>query len=129
MTTETKLTKREETLPEETRTERRVAPSVDIYENQDEILLIADMPGVTKDDLQVRIDKDVLHLEGKKLLDENQKGLLTCELVPCSYTRSFSIPKTIDGDKISASLDRGVLAVHLPKRESVKPRQIAVTSG
>lgn len=129
MTTETKLTKREENLPEETRTERRVAPSVDIYENQDEILLLADMPGVGTEDLQVRIDKDVLHVEGKKSFDEDQKGLLSCELVPCAYTRSFSIPKTIDGDKISASLDRGVLTVHLPKRESVKPRQIQVVSG
>jgi HSP20 family protein len=129
MTTDTKLTKREETLPEETRTERRVAPPVDIYENQDEILLIADMPGVGKEDLQVRLDKDVLHLEGQKSFDEDEKGLLTRELVPCSYARSFSIPKTIDGDKISASVDRGVLTVHLPKRESVKPRQIQVVSG
>jgi HSP20 family molecular chaperone IbpA len=129
MTTETKMTRRDETLPEETRTERRVAPSVDIYENQDEILLLADMPGVGKDDLQVRIDKDVLHVEGKKLFAENQKGLLSCELAPCSYARSFSIPRTIDGDQISASLDRGVLTVRLPKRESVKPRQIQVVSG
>lgn len=129
MTTETKLTKREENLPEATASEHRVLPPVDIYENQDEILLVADMPGVGKEDLQVRIDKDVLHLEGKKLFQEDQKGLLTHELVPCSYTRSFSIPKTIDGDKISASLDRGVLTVHLPKRESVKPRQIQVVSG
>ena len=129
MTTETKLTKRDETLPEETRTEHRVLPSVDIYENQDEILLLADMPGVGKEDLQVRIDKDVLHLEGRKSHDETQKGLLTRELAPCSYVRSFSIPRTIDGDQISASLDRGVLTVHLPKRESVKPRQIEVVSG
>jgi HSP20 family molecular chaperone IbpA len=128
MTTESKLTKREETLPEETRADRQVAPPVDIYENQDEILLVADMPGVTKDDLQVRIDKDVLVVEGKKSF-ELPKGLLNCEIEPCTYTRSFSLPQTIDGDRISAKLELGVLTVHLPKRDSVKPRQIQVTAG
>jgi HSP20 family molecular chaperone IbpA len=128
MTTEDKLTKREETLPEETRTDRRVAPFVDIYENQEEILLMADMPGVGKDDLQVRVEKDVLYLEGRKSFALPQ-GLLNCEIEPCTYIRSFSLPKTVDGDKIQAKLDRGVLSVHLPKRESVKPRQIQVTSG
>ena len=128
MTTETKLTKREETLPEETRVDRRATPSVGIYENQDEILLVADMPGVGKDDLEVRLDKDVLLVEGRKTF-EDLKGLLSDELTPCTYTRSFSIPPTIDGDKIAASLEHGVLTVHLPKRESVKPRQIQVTSA
>lgn len=128
MTSETKLAKREETLPEETRAERRVLPSVDIYENDDEILLLADMPGVGKEALQVRIDKDVLQLEGKKHLGE-ETGLLTGEVASCTYARSFSVPATIDGDKISAALDRGVLTVHLPKRESVKPRQIQVGVG
>lgn len=128
MTTETKLTKREETLPEETHVERRVTPSVDIYENQDEILLLADMPGVGKDDLDVRLDKNVLVLEGRKTF-EDLEGLLNDELTPCTYSRSFSIPSTVDGDKISASLEHGVLAVRLPKRESVKPRQIQVAAG
>lgn len=128
MTTENKLTKRDETLPEETRTERQVAPFVDIYENQDEILLMADMPGVDKNDLQVRVEKDVLFLEGRKTFEVPQ-GLLNCEIEPCTYVRSFSLPKTVDGDKIQAKLERGVLSVHLPKRESVKPRQIQVTSG
>ncbi len=128
MTTDTKLAKRNETLPEETRSERRVAPFVDIYENQDEILLLADMPGVNKDELQLGIEKDVLKLEGKKSIGD-EDGLLRCETEPCVYERSFSLPKTIDGDKISASMDKGVLTLHLPKRESVKPRQIQVTSG
>ncbi len=128
MTAEDKLTKREETLPEETRTDRQRAPFVDIYENQDEILLMADMPGVGKDDLQVRVEKDVLYLEGRKTFEAPQ-GLINCEIEPCTYVRSFSLPKTMDGDKIQANLEQDVLSVHLPKRESVKPRQIQVTSG
>ena len=114
MTTESKLTKTEENLPEQTRTEREVTPPADIFENQDEILLMADMPGVRAEDLQVRVDKDVLILEGKKSMAEDE-GLLRCELSP--------------SEKISASLELGVLKVHLPKRESVKPRQIQVTAG
>lgn len=123
-----KLTRRKESTPEETQNEDRVVPAVDIYENQDEILLLADMPGVGKKELQLRVDKDVLHLEGRKSF-EQLEGVLSCELDPCLYTRSFSIPRTIDSDKISASLERGVLTVHLPKRESVKPRQITVKAG
>lgn len=125
--TDTKLAKREETLPEQTKPERHVAPFVDIFENNDEILLIADMPGVTKEALQLRIDKDVLSLEGSKSADGDK--LLRCEIVPCTYARSFTLPPTVDGEKISASLEHGVLRVHLPKRESVKPRQIQVTAG
>lgn len=128
MTNENKLTKREETLPEETRDETRVSPLVDIYENEDGILLLADMPGVDKDALNVKIDKDVLSIEGKPHLAEG-KGLVRCEAEPCTYARSFSLPQTIDSDKISAKLERGVLTLHLPKRESVKPRQIQVTTG
>lgn len=128
MTTESNLTKRQETQPEVTRSERLETPPVDIFENQNEILLVADMPGVTKEDLQVRVDKGVLVLEGKKTF-EMPKGLLNCETEPCMYTRSFSLPETFDGDRISAKLELGVLTVHLPKRESVKPRQIQVTGG
>ena len=115
-------------MPEETRDDRRVAPFVDIYENDDEILLLADMPGVGKDELHVRVDKDVLLLEGKKV-EQGDEGLLRCEAEPCTFARSFSLPKTIDADKIAASLERGVLTLHLPKREAVKPRQIPVTTG
>ena len=128
MTKENKLTKREEALPEETHQEQRVSPAVDIYENEDEILLMADMPGVGKDALQVRIEKAVLSIEGKPGVGLD-KGLLRCEAEPCTYARSFSLPHTIDSDKISANLERGVLTLRLPKRESVKPRQIQVTTG
>lgn len=128
MATDTKLAKRDEESPETIREDRQVTPFVDIFENQDEILLLADMPGVRTEDLNVRIDKDALVIEGKKTL-ESEGNLVRCESTSCTYARSFSLPQTIDGAKIGASLDRGVLTVHLPKRESVKPRQIRVTAG
>lgn len=128
MTTETKLTKRQDDQIEKTSAEHKVLPLVDIYENQDEILLIADMPGVATQDLGLRVDKDVLNLEGRTSYP-NGKGLLRCESEPCVFARSFTIPHTIDADKISASLEKGVLTVHLPKREAIKPRQIPVSAG
>lgn len=128
MTTDSKMTKHEENLPEETRTVRKVSPFVDIFENQDEILLFADMPGVSKEDVSIHIDKDVLRLEGHKNVP-TLPGLVGGEIQSCAYVRSFSLPPTIDGDKISASLEHGVLKVSLPKRESLKPRQIQVTAG
>jgi HSP20 family molecular chaperone IbpA len=128
MATNTKLTKRHEESPETIHEDQPVTPFVDIFENQDEILLLADMPGVQTKDLNVRVDKDTLILEGKKTI-ASDGNLIRCESAACTYTRSFSLPQTIDGAKIGASLDRGVLTVHLPKRESVKPRQIQVTAG
>ncbi len=126
MKTEKNITKGN--VPERTHTERHVAPATDIFENQDEILLLADMPGVAVEQLEVRVDKDVLILEGKKSM-EDSTGILRCELEACTYTRQFSLPRTIDPAKISASLEHGVLRVHLPKRESIKPRQVQVTAG
>lgn len=128
MTKKANLSKRDEGSPEAIRQDRQVTPFVDIYENQDEILLLADMPGVQTEDLEVRVDKDALIIEGTRKVSTEGK-LVQCESTACTYARSFSMPQTIDASKIGASLDRGVLTVHLPKRESVKPRQIRVTAG
>jgi len=128
MSTESKLARREASLPEKTEDVRTVSPLCDIYENNDEILLVADMPGVAKDQVDVRVDKDKLLLEGRRRQPEGE-GLLRCEFEPCKYSRSFVLPQSIDADKIRAELDAGVLKVHLPKTPHAKPRQIEVTTG
>jgi len=103
---------------------RSYAPAVDIYETQEEILMLADMPGVTLEDVGINFEKSQLTLEGRCdcLADEeNDPGFV--------YVRKFVVPGGIDADKISAELKHGVLTVHLPKHDSLRPRQISVKAG
>lgn len=93
-----------------------VKPRVDIYENDDEYLILADVPGIAGDDLKIDLDAERL-------------TLATTRTEGVNYMRTFSIPREIDRDKVEASLDAGVLTLHLPKSAAVKPRQIQVTAG
>lgn len=96
------------------------APPVDIYENKEEILIQADVPGVTKDDLAIHLDKDQLTIEAHR-----PKGVDPA----FDYRRTFVVPRGIDAENIGASLQNGVLTLKLPKSASMKPRQIAVTAS
>lgn len=105
-----------------------VAPPVDIYENADELLVIADLPGVAKDDLKVHLEKNQLHIEGRRG-DVGDGEVLAAEYRPFDFRRAFVVPQGIDADRIHAELSQGVLRLHLPKAAAVKPRQIAVKVG
>ena len=90
-------------------------PRVDIYENSDEFVIVADLPGVQRDQLRLDLDADRLTLA------TDREGT--------NYLRTFAIPREIDRDKVEAKLEAGVLSLHLPKSAAVKPRQITVTAG
>ncbi|HEX2570775.1 MAG TPA: Hsp20/alpha crystallin family protein [Polyangia bacterium] len=105
-----------------------VAPAVDIYENAEEILLVADLPGVTEEGLVVRLEKDQLSIEGRMDLPQPGTALAT-GFRAVDYRREFVVPKGIDADKIAATLKLGVLRVKLPKVPALKPRQITVQAG
>jgi len=92
-----------------------VAPLLDVYENDTELLLMADVPGIGQDGASVTLDQDRLTVEAKS---ETRK-----------YRRELIVPPTIDGEKVSASIKAGVLTVHLPKRAQYQPRQIQVKSA
>jgi HSP20 family protein len=102
-----------------------VAPRVDIFENKDEVLLVADMPGVSKEGLNIHLDHEQLTVEGR-VLAETAGRLLAREWRPFDFRRSFLVPKGIDAEKVSAELKQGVLYLHLPKSEAVKPRRVPV---
>jgi len=104
-----------------------VPPPVDIYENKEEILLFADMPGVQTSDVFIHLDKGELTLQGRRGQQEPGKALVS-ELPDVDYRRTFAV-QGVDADKIEAVVAFGVLKVRLPKSEAVKPRQIAVKSG
>ncbi len=119
------IAKKDEKNIEKTRGLYEAAPAVDIYENEDEILLHADMPGVVKEYISVDIDNGKLSISGvRKLMT---KGAASYEeFSDVEYVRSFSVPQTIDVEKVEAELKNGVLKLHLPKSEAAKPRQIEI---
>jgi len=102
-----------------------VSPVVDIYENEDEILMFADMPGVEKENITVNIDNGKLSLSGVRKM-ETAGAANWEEFGNVEYQRIFAVPQTIDVNKINAELKDGVLRLHLPKSEAAKPRQIEI---
>ncbi|MEJ2135207.1 MAG: Hsp20/alpha crystallin family protein [Desulfofustis sp.] len=122
------LTKREQGAVESTRNLRQVTPLVDIYENEDEILLHAEMPGVKKDDISVNIDNGNLTLSGVRSIEHDGAADWE-EFGDVEYQRVFSVPQTIDIKKVHAELKGGILALHLPKSEAAKPKQIKIKAG
>ncbi len=122
------LTVREEALSERNRQIPTVAPMVDILENENEILLFADMPGVDRKDISINIDNGRLALSG--IREVKPVGAVTWEeFADVEFRRTFSVPQTIDVAGVNAELKEGVLLLHLPKSESAKPRQIEIKVG
>jgi len=128
MTDRTDIAKTEDKAIEKTRELRTATPSVDIYENENEILLYADMPGVNKDDITVNIENGKLAISGVRRLDHQGVSNWT-EFADVEYVRSFSIPQTINVEDVAAKLKDGVLTLHLPKSEAAKPRLIEVKAA
>jgi HSP20 family protein len=108
--------------------QRAVAPPVDVYENSDEVLLVADVPGVSGELVDVRVENGTLTLQARRP-EENDGTALAREYDVVDYARTFRIPAGIDTASISAEAKNGTLLVRLPKIAAVKPRKIAVSQG
>jgi len=105
------------------------SPAVDIFETEDRIALLADMPGVKAKDLKIDLRDNVLTLTGRvETHDSNESGVL-CEYESGTYFRQFTLSEMIDQAKIDAKLTDGVLRLELPKAERAKPRQITVKAS
>jgi HSP20 family protein len=104
-----------------------VTPPVDIIETEVGISLLADMPGVSKERLGVRVDGETLVIEGSAAVDVPEKlELLYGEVRNPFYRRSFTLSRELDASKIEANLRDGVLRLHIPKAEEARPRRIDV---
>lgn len=103
-------------------------PNVDVYENTSEILLVVDLPGISKDDLQIDLDKDQLTIEARRRAAHEHRPH-SQEFRAADYRRSFAIPVGIDRDKVDAELKAGVLRLRLPKSDALRPRQIQVRAS
>jgi HSP20 family molecular chaperone IbpA len=100
---------------------------VDIFETSESLVLVADMPGVSKDRLDVRVDGETLLLEGKVQfqLPENSEAVYA-DVRASAYRSSFVLSRELDTDKIQANLKDGVLTVRIPKHAALRPRKIEV---
>jgi HSP20 family protein len=121
--------KREVDKPQEsTRPMRAFLPSTDIFESEDSLTLVLEMPGVDRNNIEVNVENGVLTVEGKINFDKYE-GLqpIYSEYNIGPYRRSFRISSRIDQDKIGAEMRDGVITLVLPKAEEIKPRRIEVT--
>ena len=105
-------------------------PDVDIFESEDKLTLLADMPGVAPEDIQIDLNENVLTISGGVRPFENAaESDVLIEFEIGRYYRQFTLSEVIDQSRIEAKLEDGVLRLSLPKAEKAKPRQIAVTAG
>jgi len=105
------------------------APSVDIYENKDQIVLEAELPGMKQEDFDLSIENNIITLRGERKFEKTEETD-NYHRVECSYgafTRSFTLPQTVSAEGATAEYNNGVLRVTLPKREETKARRIEVT--
>lgn len=103
-------------------------PSVDIYENKDQIVLEAELPGMSREDFDLSVENNVITLRGERRFEKQQEtdNYHRVERSYGSFTRSFTLPNTVTAEGASADYRNGVLRVTLPKREDTKARRIEV---
>jgi len=101
-------------------------PAVDVLETEDAIVLTADMPGVGKDDVEIRIEKDVLTFTGRVSPMEDEGRPVYAEYKRGNFVRSFSLTDDVNRDKITAEMNKGVLMLTIPKADRTKPRKITI---
>jgi len=106
------------------------SPAVDILETENELVLTADLPGISMDNIDVRIENGTLALSGERKFERSEKdekkGYHRIERSYGTFKRYFSLPDSVDAEKVAASYENGVLKVTLPKKELAKPRTIKV---
>ena len=109
-------------------TEKAFAPAIDVVENENETLLVAELPGVSKEDVKLSLENNILTISGTRKnhsLPEKANWLRN-EIRKGDFTRSVKLPKGIDSTKISAEITNGFLRISLPKADEVKPREIRI---
>jgi len=109
------------------------APAVDVYETENELVIKADLPEISEKDLDVRVENNMMTIRGERKFEQQVKedSYLRMERAYGSFSRSFSLPNTVNTEAINAEYKNGVLTVTLPKRAESKPKQVKinVTNG
>jgi len=105
------------------------APVVDIYETENELVVKADLPDLEDKDIDVRVENNTLTIRGERKFekDVNEENYLRVERTYGPFMRSFSLPNTVSSENIRAEYRKGVLSLHLAKREESKPKQVKIS--
>jgi HSP20 family protein len=117
--------------PEEVLTTTSFAPPVDIYEDEHTITVKMEVPGIDEKDIDVRIENTTLTVHGERKIEKEEKeeNFRRVERQYGSFTRSFTLPSSVDTGQVSAHYDKGVLKLSLAKKAEAKPKQIKVNVG
>ena len=117
--------------PEEALTTTSFAPPVDIYEDEHNITLKMEVPGIDEKDIDVRIEDNTLTVHGERKIEteEKEENFRRVERQYGCFTRSFTLPNSVDPGQVSADYDKGVLKIRLAKKAEAKPKQIKVNVG
>ncbi len=112
-------------------TMRRWMPAMDLVETQEHFVLTADLPGLSEEDVNIEVEDRVLTVSGERKAthEVSKDGFHRVERAFGTFSRSLTLPEGIDAEAVSASFDRGVLEVRIPKPEQRKPRKISISTG
>ena len=107
---------------------RRWMPAMDLVESADHFVLRADLPGMSEDDINIEFEDGTLTVSGERKAEheDSKEGYHRVERSYGAFSRSLTLPQGIDADAVTASFDRGVLEIRIPKPEQRKPRKIAI---
>jgi HSP20 family protein len=117
--------------PDESLTTSTFAPAVDVYEDEHRVSLKIEVPGIDEKDIDVRVENNTLTVHGERKIEKEEKeeNYRRVERQYGSFTRTFTLPTTVDTENVSANYDKGVLKITLPKKAEAKPKQIKVNVG
>lgn len=106
-------------------------PPVDVEETPDQLILTAELPGMSHEDIDVELEDGVLTIQGEKKEEQKSEGTqgLLYERRWGSFTRRFTLPRAVDASGITANFENGILTVHVPKAEEAKGRKIEISAG
>ena len=116
---------------DESLTTSTFAPAVDVYEDEHQVTLKIEVPGIDEKDIDVQIENNILTVHGERKIEKEEKeeNYRRVERQYGSFTRTFTLPTTVDTDNVSANYEKGVLKIALPKKAEAKPKQIKVSVG
>ena len=116
---------------DESLTSSSFAPAVDVYEDEHNVTLKIEVPGIDEKDIDVRVENNTLTVHGERKIEKEEKeeNYRRVERQYGSFTRTFNLPPTVDAEKVQADYDKGVLRITLPKKAEAKPKQIKVNVG
>jgi HSP20 family protein len=105
------------------------SPSIEVIEAKNDVKVLAEIPGLNKDDIHVSVDGNLLTVQGEKkqAVESTENGIVRSERVYGNFYRALTLPKTVDANNIKATYQNGVLELTLPKIEEAKPKQISIS--